>query len=74
MRTTYDMKHPRGSSPPPTQSEHDLYGDDSLSPPIEQHHIIPRSELSGKVTAGESSPLKQPGADGIWKDDGGEGG
>jgi hypothetical protein len=74
MRNNYQIKHPRGSTPPPTQSEQDLDGNARGSTSIEQNPDNSGTNTPGKLTVLESHPCNEPDDDGRWQDDGGEGG
>ena len=71
----YDhLKHRRGSSPPPTQSEEELHGNGKVFNPGEQDPADFQTARPGKMTAVVPDPPEQPENPGRWQDTGGESG
>lgn len=71
----YDhLKHRRGSSPPPTQSAEELYGNGKVFSPSEENPVTFQISKPGEMTAVEFHPSEQPEDASRWQDTGGEGG
>lgn len=74
MQNLDPIKHPRGSSPPPTQVEQELNGNERSFWSIEQDPPYMRTNTPGKLYALESGPRDHTKGDNCWQDNGGESG